>query len=449
MDRLAELFKTFDAMPLLFRISNVGVIAGGAALYAKCPSVNVVGDIDVFVTTKDDFFNIVNSFSTIFGLDCVYQTSSRESTSIANVCIVGETVPFQIIYRKFDTVETLIDDFDLDYIKVAFHKGHFVVLPEAQIAIEKKCVGKVACGSTRYERLIKTAQKGFTVPIFGELGAPLELGTVSLKTLQSKLMYPLKNRDYTCDDGKNNLRTDVDVAKLQVVGFEMSALMDWRFVLDAGTSTVTDKTESLTCKTVGIAIKWHENVKAPFPFSVFEFDCKRPQTGQDCILVVSCKSVFDDSSCGENKAVALVHACLQTENIVPLRFNRSRFRLHCGDNSIPWGMTMFQLVATSSVELKRSKLIQAQVDRWESLYWPDLNDKDKSTMKPAEALAFVINECKYNALKKLGVDKKVLHCLLSCQASETAGLVASLEKYTSISRKLAAAEIAKAMFGTM
>ena len=191
------------------KLTTFGVIAGGAMVYAlnKALSRNVVGDIDVYILSgggpfadvyafadrsvpalgnacfasrnfrfpKDTFYDDASliAFAATIDLLCsrlvdpVVTTMDNEDyvcVGMVPLIVMVESArakPVQVILLRRETnVLSLLNRFDLSYVKCAFHRGAIVITAEA-LAAHK--TGRVNLGRHVYKktRLDKLTNKGF------------------------------------------------------------------------------------------------------------------------------------------------------------------------------------------------------------------------------------------------------------------------------------------------
>lgn len=167
-------------------VSTEAVIAGGTIVYALNDFVPIdsVGDIDIFVDSLDKavrLMHLINDAEKIlkFELMMQYDNSFNEqsidnASSAPKKCSVV-TCHFerpglkdlQFVMQSFDHPLQIIENFDMDYVQCAYHKGQFFVTDFAREAHSQRRIIRLRQNPPRYERLIKAAKKGFITCVFG------------------------------------------------------------------------------------------------------------------------------------------------------------------------------------------------------------------------------------------------------------------------------------------
>lgn len=147
----------------LYRIQNIGVIAGGSLLFN-----NNSGDIDIFVNTEKDFNNILTICNeekdTTYTVFQFKKKNNEKSVSYSIITINHKyfKIPLQLIYSNFSDPNDLITNFDMDYISIALHKSKFY-----NFTNNYDDVSFNTSKNLTNLRLSKAIRKGFKVPLFG------------------------------------------------------------------------------------------------------------------------------------------------------------------------------------------------------------------------------------------------------------------------------------------
>jgi hypothetical protein len=172
----------------LDKITDLGVIAGGAITYALNNFVPIesVGDIDIFVLAGDeDKFKIIiklliNYYSSYIINNFCEKYIIKDVCNIINKYIGNEikhsifknvtnksilnmkwkNINIQLILSSFTTINDLLNNFDIDINKCGYYKKKITTISDARNAFDTKiasCLKK----EMRFDRLKKIYNKGF------------------------------------------------------------------------------------------------------------------------------------------------------------------------------------------------------------------------------------------------------------------------------------------------
>jgi hypothetical protein len=184
-------------------VSHYGVIAGGSVVYSLTITQSI-SDIDVFILDGNigalhEIVNLLVGYYTIVD----YRTyGSLVELETSNGLV------WQIILTNYNTVNSLLAKFDMDYVKCGYYRGTLTVLPEARIAHKSKTISIVATRIKSY-RLQKAMSKGFRCsPQLLALASPVEpvvkdFQHVTLRELLAMTFKPLTLGDYEHIDINN------------------------------------------------------------------------------------------------------------------------------------------------------------------------------------------------------------------------------------------------------
>lgn len=143
-------------------IVNV-VICGGCVQDAKTSS-----DVDVFIINKDK--KAWNQVMELFGgLPCQYRQMEKYgdiSTSIIEVTLSREIIPFQIIYTDFKSSQLLLESFDFDYVRIGIESGNLIFSNMTEYYNVQNTRHIHFGTETKYHRFLKAIHKGFKTIVF-------------------------------------------------------------------------------------------------------------------------------------------------------------------------------------------------------------------------------------------------------------------------------------------
>ena len=159
-------WKNEDDQLFFSKITNLGIIAGGSILHCLIEEIPI-GDIDIFTFEKV-------RYNIIIGLICDRLEKSKveiknkdespylnyEITTITNDGIIAIQV---ILKEDINTLDELMEGFDLDYVRCSYHKGKIAITDEAKIAHQTKIVTIEKNIAYSKERLDKIRKKGFRI----------------------------------------------------------------------------------------------------------------------------------------------------------------------------------------------------------------------------------------------------------------------------------------------
>jgi hypothetical protein len=179
-----------EVLELLSKLSNIGIIAGGSVVYALNSFVpkETVGDIDVFVNKEDDIMNCIELIYEKFP-ECekiVYDFGNlqNDNYSIANIKILENCPPIQIILKGFSSHMELLEGFDIDYVECGIHNNKLYITKDCIKSHNERQILKVRT-SIRYERLLKATRKGFKCIVFKrECANPCNKPDEVIKTIE-------------------------------------------------------------------------------------------------------------------------------------------------------------------------------------------------------------------------------------------------------------------------
>ena len=170
INRLNCLYQ-HEMEPILRRLSQLGIIAGGSVVYACNDFVpkSSVGDIDVFIT-RENFLIAIKEIHELFP-EAMYQPheESCRSTSILNIEIFEDEPNIQlIVIKKYHPME-IIQSFDLDYVQCGLHLNKIYQTKACEKSFESRIV-QYSMGACKIHRLDKAKNKGFIPIIIPNVG---------------------------------------------------------------------------------------------------------------------------------------------------------------------------------------------------------------------------------------------------------------------------------------
>jgi hypothetical protein len=211
---------------LLSKLSNIGIIAGGSVVYALNSFVpkETVGDIDVFVNTKIDFWKCVELIYEKFP-DCKFTIGSshivNHPTSIINVNIVEtKSPPIQLILREFVSPKKLLKNFDIDYVQCGIHNNKLLITKFCKESHKERKILRVR-PNIKEERLIKATRKNFKSIVFKIIEhTPFEFAKdpIDIESLRNSNLNFLKNSPYFGEetDKKMILTNTVYISTIEI-----------------------------------------------------------------------------------------------------------------------------------------------------------------------------------------------------------------------------------------
>ena len=214
MDGVERLFPLFgldcdnkDDREFFSKITDLGVIAGGSMVYALKESLHrkTVGDVDLYILSSDVFakqeinwyVNINSHWDDIFYRTYERYVSYKSNCAGTDMSAFSETVkllcsklidpvvttmetgdysrckfvviiqmiksknakPIQVILTRYKDVMSLIEDFDMSYVKCAFHKNKVWITDDALQSHKTGIIHLIQ--SYKKTRLDKMIKKGF------------------------------------------------------------------------------------------------------------------------------------------------------------------------------------------------------------------------------------------------------------------------------------------------
>lgn len=182
--------KGSDAVELLHELQKIGTIAGSAvSAHLLSRFIDKVGDIDLFVDTKDAFNAALDLLFDSSGIQCyvfahefINAQDSDPCISVVSVQHSSFKVPIQIVMHKDKNPLDLVAHFDMDYIQCGFHNG-IIYTTDAFDKVRQtgQSTQFNVSHPPRAYRLSKALDKGFSVPLYGMYnsnGSPLSMTSV-------------------------------------------------------------------------------------------------------------------------------------------------------------------------------------------------------------------------------------------------------------------------------
>ena len=168
MNKLIDLMDVSEE--LFLKITDIGVIAGSAALYAATDiRKDLIGDVDIYVQNIDDFLTIAKLLCNAFDVhmeiydrweNCGYGEPDWEIFSLINMTRKNG-IMLQLIGMDVNDPSDYIKSFDFDYVKCYFHKRELYISPVAASCHESKIITIDPSKMYSRSRLDKVYQKGF------------------------------------------------------------------------------------------------------------------------------------------------------------------------------------------------------------------------------------------------------------------------------------------------
>jgi len=190
---------------LLTELTDLAVLAGGALLWEFDEFHPETGDLDFFVlnNNKVAFREIITRICSYYGVNIVSIFSKVEEHCICTITI-NSHLTFQIILTNHTTPREVVENFDMDYIKIYHYQG---VTEANNGAIEAMTTHKIDnINRFRLHRVLKAIKKGFKVPQIQHLLDRQYLSKIINKprpaanqkniSLQEMMILPLKPFDY-------------------------------------------------------------------------------------------------------------------------------------------------------------------------------------------------------------------------------------------------------------
>ncbi len=169
-----KFYEIIDRLSLVFpykyilkELSEYGVIAGGSIVFALNEFVPLesVGDIDIFVNTKENYDNCIKLLYSLFDIKFkIIAFGDEKNYAVVNM-LINNKYNIQIIYNDFITPVDVIDVFDIDYVQCALHKGELYITDRCLRSHRHRQIFEVSDIRFRNNRLQKAVYKGFKSPI--------------------------------------------------------------------------------------------------------------------------------------------------------------------------------------------------------------------------------------------------------------------------------------------
>ncbi len=157
-----------DAIPfwhkrLLSMLQNLAPIAGSSVTLPR-----MAQDIDLWVLREDQrtwkrVIALLTKYRAQFSVPKVAEEYKDRSTCLVTAMVPRETMPIQVIFTKFASVEALLDSFDMDYIRGACFQGRIVWNVGESHAIRQ--VLTLYDANVKIKRWRKAMLKGFRCPV--------------------------------------------------------------------------------------------------------------------------------------------------------------------------------------------------------------------------------------------------------------------------------------------
>ena len=166
LKRISQIFGDKEiALQILTNMQSIAnvVICGGCVQDAKTAS-----DVDVFIINKDKkaWNHVMDLFH---GFPCQYRQMEKYgdiSTSIVEVTLTKEIIPFQIIFTDFKSSQLLLESFDFDYIRIGIESGNLIFSNMTEY-YNVQNTRQIHFGTeTKYHRFLKALNKGFKSIVF-------------------------------------------------------------------------------------------------------------------------------------------------------------------------------------------------------------------------------------------------------------------------------------------
>lgn len=166
--KLASLFTTFNAIPLVTQLQSDHVIAGGSIVWLLNDFVPAesVGDIDVFINGREAYIETLDLLKNRGAKIYTSDGNKYQNASVFEARFKGEQIAIQLILFKYETPLDLISNFDFDFVQCALHENEIY---RTGICIKSHQTRKIKyyVGSVNYNRLFKAINKGFMCPLSG------------------------------------------------------------------------------------------------------------------------------------------------------------------------------------------------------------------------------------------------------------------------------------------
>lgn len=198
----------FDQLPftrkeLLRDIQQLAPIAGSSIAVP-----HLANDIDVFILKNDEccLMQILYMCEKAGGkIMCGCDPTYGDGTESIFQILFENEIPIQVILTQHTSVESLLLQFDFDYVRRAIYRNTLVSLPQSDAAHRLKRVLQISdCKKlTRFE---KANKKGFAVPIFCNSDKPQ---TMIFKPCDYQYLKPLKFDTVT---------TQIDIDSIKLIG---------------------------------------------------------------------------------------------------------------------------------------------------------------------------------------------------------------------------------------
>ena len=167
-DIIRRLTFIFPYKHILLELSDFGVIAGGSIVFAlnKFVPLDSVGDIDVFVNSKENYDKCVTLLQTYFAphFETIVYDDVHYNFAVLSVNISNKH-KLQIIYHEYETPVDIIDSFDLDYVQCAIHNGNIYQTDRCVRSHKHRQIFEFSDIRFRNGRFRKAVDKGFKCPI--------------------------------------------------------------------------------------------------------------------------------------------------------------------------------------------------------------------------------------------------------------------------------------------
>ncbi len=196
--KLSNLWSLDDRLPLVEKLSNIGVIAGGSIVYTLndfVPS-DSVGDIDVYINDKQKFIDLINYIKfkypveiEVINFSDYEQSSSFSEIGIVNITLPHERVKLQLILIEYDFPMQIIESFDLDYVQCAFFKDSIYTTNQCNQAFHDRKIYIATEYPPSFKRLKKAISKGFSTILIGEESSHCESNLLTEPLQIDELRY--------------------------------------------------------------------------------------------------------------------------------------------------------------------------------------------------------------------------------------------------------------------
>lgn len=293
IDRLLDFI---DEKEVLTFLSEHGIIAGGSIAYAlnKFVPEESVGDIDVFINSKEVFKQILNYLLelgsdqtnlfdirwgnndiSIYAYEKEILTDSPIVSQLTIHNIPGIRKKIQLVCKPWKTPMKLLTSFDLDYIQCGYYKGKLYMTDQCKKAHKTGTVSYFNDMRLKYERLTKAQNKGFKTFMLASSKEFKPNGDESNRKMIKIDPEDLKNQKIQIKETNYYFPTPtdsiyVDFNKLALVGWE--PVREYQFSDSSnvyGQFIFSDGTNQIKKEIVGTEIeveKWfpaNENIDRP------------------------------------------------------------------------------------------------------------------------------------------------------------------------------------------